>query len=82
MVTLLIVNSDSITPAQFDSAFQGAGIANLSYVPPSLPMTNTAWPTLGSMIDNGTRLVTFLDTGSDGSVPYIIDGKCGSELVS
>ena len=69
------MNSDSITPAQFDSAFQGAGIANLSYVPPSLPITNTAWPTLGSMIDNGTRLVTFLDTGSDGSVPYIIDGK-------
>lgn len=38
-------------------------------------MKYTDWPTLGSMIDNGTRLVTFMDAGASFSeVPYIIDG--------
>lgn len=74
VVTLLIVNSDQITPAQFDSVFQAAGLKDLSYTPSSFPVTNTQWPTLGSMIDSGKRLVTFLDAGADSSsVPYIID---------
>ncbi|KAI5121163.1 hypothetical protein M0805_007160 [Coniferiporia weirii] len=74
VVTLLIVNSDGATPAAFDAVFQSAGLNTLSYSPPSSSIAFTDWPTLGSMIDNGTRLVTFLDTGADfTSVPYIID---------
>lgn len=74
VVTLLIVNSDSIAPTSFDSVFQAAGLASLSYIPPAASQPFTAWPTLGSMIDKGTRLVTFLDTGANfASVPYIID---------
>ncbi|THH09593.1 hypothetical protein EW145_g1888 [Phellinidium pouzarii] len=74
VVTLLIVNSDNVAPSSFDAVFQSAGLTSLSYSPPSASVSFTDWPTLGSMIDNGTRLVTFLDTGADfSSVPYIID---------
>jgi len=74
VVTLLIVNSDTIAPSSFDSVFQSAGLTNLSYVPPAASQPVSAWPTLGSMIGAGTRLVTFLDTGASfASVPYIID---------
>jgi len=74
VVTLLIVNSDTIPISSFDAVFQSAGLSTLSYVPPSSSQPVTAWPTLGSLIDGGTRLVTFLDSGADfSSVPYIID---------
>jgi hypothetical protein len=46
----------------------------MSYVPPNPVMTFSEWPTLGSMIDAGTRLVTFVSAGVDGTVPYILDG--------
>ncbi|KAJ7823447.1 PLC-like phosphodiesterase [Mycena leptocephala] len=45
-------------------------------IPPTNPMPQSAWPTLGSMIDSGKRVVVFLDAGADGSdggvVPYIL----------
>jgi hypothetical protein len=76
VVSLLIVNSDGFAPAAYDSVFKAVGLNTLSYAPPSAVTTNTAWPSLGSMIDSGKRLVTFMDTGANfNSVPYIIDGK-------
>jgi hypothetical protein len=76
VVTLLIVNSDKFAPSQYDSVFKAVGLDTLSYSPPSAVTTNTAWPSLGSMIDSGKRLVTFMDTKADfNSVPYIIDGR-------
>lgn len=75
VVSLLIVNSDDLPPSAFDAVFQSAGLVSLSYSPPTSSVLASAWPTLGSMIDNGTRLVTFLDTGADfTSVTYLIDG--------
>lgn len=77
VVTLLIVNSDGATPAQYDSVFQSVGLATLSFAPASASLTVEQWPTLGSMIDSGKRLVTFMDAGADfTSVPYIINGVC------
>ncbi|KAL5519266.1 hypothetical protein ACEPAH_949 [Sanghuangporus vaninii] len=74
VVTLLIVNSDGATPSQFDSVFQSVGLTDLSYTPTSSPMVYTDWPTLGSMIDSGKRLVTFMDADADSTqVSYIID---------
>lgn len=47
----------------------------MSYSPTSSNLTYTSWPTLGTLIDAGTRLVTFMDTHADFStVTYIIDG--------
>jgi len=74
VVTLLIVNSNDFPPAQFASAFQAAGLDTLSFAPPSASIPATQWPTLGSMISSGKRLVTFLDASADfTSVNYLID---------
>lgn len=76
VVSLLIVNSDGFAPSQYDTVFKAVGLDTLSYSPPSATTINTAWPSLGSMIDSGKRLVTFMDTGANfNSVPYIIDGR-------
>ncbi|KII94109.1 hypothetical protein PLICRDRAFT_153469 [Plicaturopsis crispa FD-325 SS-3] len=74
VLTLLIVNSDDLPPSQYASVFQAAGLDTLSYAPSSSAVTAANWPTLGSMIDSGKRLVTFMDASADfTSVPYIID---------
>ncbi|KAJ6504392.1 PLC-like phosphodiesterase [Mycena vulgaris] len=74
VVTLLIVNIDNLVAAKFGTVFASVGLDKLSYAPTSSPLTVSAWPTLGSMIDAGTRLVTFLDNAADlTSVPYLID---------
>ncbi|THH19031.1 hypothetical protein EW146_g2060 [Bondarzewia mesenterica] len=74
VVSLLIVNSDGFTPSDFDSVFKSVGLDTISYAPASSSLTYSSWPTLGSMIDSGKHLVTFLDTGADfTSVAYLID---------
>jgi len=36
-------------------------------------MKQSGWPTLGQMIDNGKRVVVFMDSGADsGGVDYIL----------
>ncbi|KZO90210.1 PLC-like phosphodiesterase, partial [Calocera viscosa TUFC12733] len=74
VVTLLLVNSDDIDVTQFGAAYTAAGLDTLSYTPPQAAITVDQWPTLGEMIDQGTRVVTFMDSGADfTTVPYIID---------
>jgi hypothetical protein len=76
VLTFLFTNPEGLSlPAVWAPAFQSAGIDALAYVPPSVPMKRTQWPTLGEMIDSGKRVVVFLDAGadgSDGSVNYIL----------
>ncbi|KAI0275056.1 PLC-like phosphodiesterase [Gloeopeniophorella convolvens] len=74
VVSLLIVNSDGFKPTDYDTVFKAAGLDSLSYAPPSASVPVGSWPSLGSLIDSGKRLVTFMDAGADfTSVPYIID---------
>jgi len=74
VVTLLIVNIDNLPASAYGEVFRSAGLDTVSYAPSTSPLTASSWPTLGSMIDKGTRLVTFLDNGADlTSVPYLID---------
>jgi len=74
VVTLLIVNSDNLAATQFASVFVAAGVNSVSYSPQSASLTASGWPTLGSLIDAGTRLVTFLSTtASFDTAPYLID---------
>jgi len=74
VLTLLIVNIDNLPASQYDSIFKTVGLDSVSYAPPSSPISASAWPTLGSMIDSGKRLVTFLDNGADPNIaPYLID---------
>ncbi|OSD03202.1 PLC-like phosphodiesterase [Trametes coccinea BRFM310] len=74
VVSLLIVNSDDLAPTLYDSVFKAAGVDTLAYAPENATLTASAWPTLGSLIDSGKRLVVFMDAKADfNSVPYIID---------
>lgn len=71
---VLISITDDLPVSQFGAIFQAAGMDTLSYTPPAAVVPATQWPTLGSLIDNGTRLVTFMDAEADfTSVPYIIN---------
>jgi hypothetical protein len=75
VLTLLIVNINNLPPTDYDTVFRAVGLDTISYSPPTAILTEFNWPTLGSMIDAGKRLVTFLDNGANfAAVPYIIDG--------
>ncbi|KAJ9120344.1 hypothetical protein QFC24_005298 [Naganishia onofrii] len=74
IVTLLITNPDTISPSTFGADFVSAGLDSLAYTPASTAISRDEWPTLGAMIDQGKRLVVFMDYNADfGAVPYIID---------
>ncbi|KAH7930497.1 PLC-like phosphodiesterase [Leucogyrophana mollusca] len=74
VLSMLIVNSDDFPPTAFDAVFKSVGLDTISYAPPSASIPATQWPTLGSLIDSGKRLLTFMDAEADfTSVPYIID---------
>jgi len=77
VITFIFTNPEGLSiPDVWAPAFVNSGISDIAYVPPSLPVAQSDWPTLGEMIDNGTRVVVFLDAGADGSdggtVPYIL----------
>jgi hypothetical protein len=74
VVVLLIVNIDDLDATEFAPVFVAAGVDSISYQPGVSNMTASSWPTLGSLIDNGTRLITFLDNHADiTTVPYLLD---------
>lgn len=74
VLSILIVNINNQAAASFAAIYDAVGLATVSFVPSSQPLTYTAWPTLGSMIDSGKRLVTFLDNSADtATVPYLLD---------
>ncbi|KAF8203003.1 PLC-like phosphodiesterase [Pholiota molesta] len=74
VLTLLIVNIDNLSPSNYDTVFKAVGLDTVSYAPPNSPVPHTGWPTLGSLIDSGKRLLTFLDNGADfTAVPYLLD---------
>jgi hypothetical protein len=54
----------------------------VAYVPSGSTVSRDEWPTLGTMVDSGKRLVVFMDYGADFSAaPYIMDGQSPSVLL-
>lgn len=74
VVTVLIVNSDNAAASDLGPQFASSGIDEYAYTPPSTTVPKT-WPTLESLISNGTRLMTFVATLSETSTqyPYLMD---------
>ncbi|KAF9459857.1 PLC-like phosphodiesterase [Collybia nuda] len=74
VITLLFTNPEGLSVKDvWKPAFDDAGISPLAYVPPSIPVKQSEWPTLGEMIDSGKRVVVFLDAGADsGGVDFIL----------
>jgi hypothetical protein len=74
VLTFVFTNPEGVSLKDvWDPAFQASGIASLAYVPPSLPTSQSDWPTLGSLIDSGKRVIVFMDYGAEnGGVDYIL----------
>ena len=60
VVTILLVNSDGASPSDLATQFSTSGIIKYVYTPPSITSTPTTWPTLQTLISDGTRLLTFV----------------------
>ncbi|KAJ9385387.1 hypothetical protein DTO063F5_4352 [Paecilomyces variotii] len=76
VVTLLLTNGDNVPVEEFGAAFESAGVKEDVFVPDSSPgvLGLGDWPTLSDLIENGTRVVVFLDYGANTtSIPYILD---------
>lgn len=73
VVTLLIVNSDDEDVASFGKVYESSNISSYGYTPATVSASNT-WPTLQTMIDDGTRLVTFIATVTYSTTyPYLLN---------
>ncbi|PPQ85988.1 hypothetical protein CVT25_001687 [Psilocybe cyanescens] len=74
VLTLLFTNPEGQSVSTvWKPAFDAAGITPLAYVPSSVPVKQSNWPTLGQLIDSGKRVVVFLDAGADTSaVDFIL----------
>ncbi|EEB89085.1 hypothetical protein MPER_12864 [Moniliophthora perniciosa FA553] len=74
VLTLLVTNPDDVSLRDvWKPAFDSSGITPLTYVPPTNPMKRGDWPTLGSLIDSGKRVIVFMDHGADGAgVDFIL----------
>ncbi|KAJ8518941.1 hypothetical protein ONZ45_g4017 [Pleurotus djamor] len=67
VLTLLFTNPEGITVAgPWKDVFTNAGLDDLVFAPPAsnIPIRRDDWPTLGSMIESGKRLVVFFDAGA------------------
>jgi len=74
VVTLIIVNIDNLPATTFAQSFSSAGLDQYMYSPTAGQLTINEWPSLGSLIDSGKRVLAFMDNQADFSqVPYLID---------
>ena len=74
VVTLLIGNADFRAVTDYIAPLEASGLSNYAYVPPKVPMNITDWPTLGSIILTGKRVVIYMDyNANQTAVPYILD---------
>lgn len=72
VVTLILVNSDKVPARDLATALQNSGIKDLAYAPASAAAT-TNWPTLATMIGQGSRVVVFAtNTQPSPDFPYIL----------
>ena len=61
VVTLLMGNSDFVNVDNYTAPLSRSGLSRYAYVPPEVPMSLSAWPTLGEMILTQKRVVIFMD---------------------
>ena len=77
VVTVLLVNSDNATPAELAGEFTNSGITKYAYTPPSISSAPASWPTLQTLISDGTRLLTFVasldESAIDSTNSYLMD---------
>ena len=71
VVTILLVNGADASASDLAAQYQQAGIGDIVYTPTASSSSSSSsdyeWPTLQSLINNGTRLLNFVGTLSDNS---------------
>lgn len=76
VITILWVNG-GFSPTVWASAYQSTGLLEYVYTPPASSqgiLQLNDWPTLGSLIANNSRVISFLDSDADyTSVPWLLD---------
>ncbi|KAF9122777.1 hypothetical protein BGX30_001794 [Mortierella sp. GBA39] len=70
VITIFWENAGNLTPARFQTVYQAAGMTPYLYTQST---GNTTWPTLASMIASKKRLLNFVDSGADASVPWLME---------
>lgn len=82
VVTLVLVNMDSVEATELQAEYSKADLAHYGYVPtvmdqapPSSNEFNKTWPTLGDMIDKGERLVSLVNPLEPdvANAPYLLN---------
>lgn len=74
VVTILLENGGYNPVTQYVPFLEQTGLVDFAYLPPKIPMAITDWPTLGSMILTGKRVIFFMDyEANQTAVPYILD---------
>ncbi|CAN8105745.1 unnamed protein product [Discula destructiva] len=73
VLSLLLTNGDAISVQDFAGVFNTVGLTQYMFAPSGTPALDQ-WPTLQAMIDNGTRLVVWMDYNANTTeVPWILD---------
>lgn len=74
VVTILMGNSDYVSPKYFTKPIENSGLKDLVYTPPKIPMALDDWPSMSSMILSGKRAVMFLDYQANQTAdPWLMD---------
>lgn len=81
VVTLVLVNMNGVDARELEGVYSQADIAHYGYIPfdsrppPLSNQTKSSWPTLGKMIDDGSRLVSFVQPlrHDRENAPYLLD---------
>ena len=75
VVTILLVNSDDASADDLAAEFESSGIDSYGYTPDSTSGPISSWPTLQSLIDADTRLITFIASLSSlsSTATYLLD---------
>lgn len=74
VVTLVLVNSDDQDVSVFGEAFTESEIDAYGYTPTASTAATVTWPTLQTMIDADTRLVTFIAAiNASTTYPYLLN---------
>ncbi|KAF9405010.1 hypothetical protein BGZ94_003811 [Podila epigama] len=70
VITIFWENAQELPASQFQAAYTAAGLASYLHTQPS---GSTTWPTLAAMISSKKRIVNFIDSGADASVPWLMN---------
>ncbi|KAF9549442.1 hypothetical protein EC957_003831 [Mortierella hygrophila] len=69
VITIFWENAANLKPAQFQAVYTAAGLSPYLH---AQAKGVTAWPTLAQMISSKKRLVNFIDSGADATVPWLM----------